>query len=145
MNYLDIPLKDHDNVTVTLRNYLGKKIVLYFYPKDNTPGCTVESIAFSKLKADFLDKDYMIIGVSADSVKSHQKFRTQHHLDITLLSDTKKELLEAFQVLVEKSMFGKKYMGIERSTFLLDEQGNIVKEYRKVSPTEHPKALLEEL
>lgn len=145
MNYLDIALPGSDDRIHTLRDFLGQKVVLYFYPKDNTSGCTVEAREFTGLKQEFADKGYMIIGVSKDSVASHKNFIKKQELDLLLLSDLNEEMVKAFSVLKEKSMYGRKYMGIERSTFLLDEAGNITKEYRGVSPTSHAKIVLEEI
>ncbi|MBU1145758.1 MAG: peroxiredoxin [Firmicutes bacterium] len=145
MNYLDIKLPGSDLKTHTLRDFSGSKVVLYFYPKDQTPGCTVEAREFTKLKEEFNAKGYIIIGVNRDSVKSHLAFIQNNHLNLLLLSDESEELVRAFSVLVEKSMFGKKYLGIERSTFVLGESGQIQHEYRKVSPKEHPVRILEEL
>ncbi|MGD9909917.1 MAG: peroxiredoxin [Candidatus Izemoplasmatales bacterium] len=142
MNYLDIELMGSDQVLHRLRDFKGKKVVLYFYPKDNTSGCTLEAQEFTRLQDDFMNLGYKIIGVSKDTVKSHQNFIEKQNLDLLLLSDPETRLIEAFNVYVEKSMYGRKYMGIERSTFLLDEEGQIVKEYRSVKAKEHPSSLL---
>ena len=144
-HYLDIPLLGNDKKVYRLREFSHERLVLYFYPKDNTPGCTLEAKDFTRLKTDFASKGYRIIGVSKDSVSSHERFCAQHNLDILLLSDPDTKLAEAFGVLKEKSMYGRAYMGIERSTFLIDEQGNITKEYRGVSATDHAITILEEL
>ena len=145
MNYLDIKLEASDDSTYSLRDFLGSKILLYFYPKDNTSGCTVEAKDFTALQNEYKDKGYKIIGVSRDSVKSHKNFIKKQELNLLLLSDINEEMVKAFDVLKEKSMYGKTYMGIVRSTFILDEQGNIVKEYRKVKVKEHAHLLLNEL
>ncbi len=145
MNYLDIELQSSNNKSYSLRSFKGKKIILYFYPKDNTSGCIIEAKDFTLFIDDFKDKDYFIIGVSRDSVKSHQNFIKKHNLKILLLSDTDEQLVKAFNVLKEKTLYGKKYIGITRSTFILDEEGKIIKEYRKVSPKTHVKILLSEL
>ena len=116
MNYLDIKLPASDDKEYSLRDFIGQNIVLYFYPKDNTPGCTIESKNFTSLAEDFKNKGYTIIGVSRDSVKSHKNFISKQELDLLLLSDKEEKLVKAFDVLKEKSMFGRKYMGIERST-----------------------------
>ncbi len=145
MSYLDISLSASDNLTYSLRDFNGQKLVLYFYPKDNTSGCTLESKAFTCLVDDFAAKGYKIIGVSRDSVKSHQNFITKQDLNVLLLSDKEEELVKAFDVLKEKSMYGKTYMGIERSTFILNEEGHIVKEYRKVKAKGHAEAVLADL
>lgn len=145
MNYLDIKLEASDDSSYSLRNFLGSKVILYFYPKDNTSGCTVEAKDFTSLQSEYLKKGYKIIGVSRDSVKSHKNFILKQELNLLLLSDINEELVKAFDVLKEKSMYGKTYMGIVRSTFVLDEQGKIVKEYRKVKAKEHAQLLLNEL
>jgi len=145
MNYLDIELQSSNNKSYSLRSFKGKKIILYFYPKDNTSGCIIEAKDFTLFIDDFKDKDYFIIGVSRDSVKSHQNFIKKHNLKILLLSDTNEQLVKAFNVLKEKTLYGKKYIGITRSTFILDEEGKIIKEYRKVIPKTHVKILLSEL
>lgn len=145
MNYLDIKLEASDDSSYSLRDFLGSKVILYFYPKDNTSGCTVEAKDFTDLQSDFLKKGYKIIGVSRDSVKSHKNFITKQELNLLLLSDINEEMVKAFDVLKEKSMYGKKYMGIVRSTFVLNEEGIIVKEIRKVKVKEHAKLLLDDL
>lgn len=145
MSYLDIKLEASDGNTYSLRDFAGKKLVVYFYPKDNTSGCTLEAKSFTNLKEDYKKKGYTILGVSPDSVKSHLSFIDKQDLDLLLLSDPQKELIEAFDVYKEKSMYGKKYMGVERSTFLLDETGEIMNEYRKVKAGSHPEELLKEI
>jgi len=145
MNYLKIKLNASDNNSYSLSDFSGKKIVLYFYPKDNTSGCTIEAKDFTCLKDDFAAKGYQIIGVSKDSVKSHQNFISKQELNLLLLSDVDTELIQAFEVWKEKSMYGKKYMGVERSTFILDESGKVIKEYRKVSSSKHAEQVLSEL
>lgn len=143
MNYLDIRLPAQDGTSYSIRDFAGKKVVLYFYPKDMTEGCTIEAKDFTSLKKDYASKGYTIIGVSRDSVESHRKFAETEQLDLLLLSDEKEELVKAFDVIKEKNMYGKIVMGVERSTFLLDEQGNIVKELRKVSAKGHALQLLD--
>jgi peroxiredoxin Q/BCP len=145
MSYLNIKLQASDDKEYTLSDFKGKKIVLYFYPKDNTSGCTLESKDFTMLKNEFKEKGYMIIGCSRDSVKSHKNFINKQDLDLLLLSDSNEELVTAFDVMKEKSMYGKTYMGIERSTFILDEEGKIVKEYRKVKAANHAEEVLNSL
>ena len=145
MSYLNIKLLASDDKEYTLADFKGQKIVLYFYPKDNTSGCTLESKDFTCLKDQYAEKGYKIIGVSKDSVKSHKNFITKQELDLLLLADTDQELIKAFDVLKEKSMYGKKYMGVVRSTFILDEEGNITKEYRNVKAKGHAESLLAEL
>lgn len=126
-------------------DFRGQKIVLYFYPKDDTPGCTLEAQGFRDHMQDFAAKNTLVLGVSKDNEKSHQKFREKYCLPFDLIMDTQGELAEAFGVWKEKSMYGKKYMGIERSTFLIDETGRLQKEWRKVSVPGHVAAVLESL
>ena len=145
MNYLDIALESSNDKTYSLRDFLGKKVILYFYPRDNTPGCTVEAKDFTALQSEFLEKGYKIIGVSRDTVKSHKNFILRKELNLLLLSDTEEKLVKAFDVLKEKMLYGKKHIGVVRSTFILDEEGNITKEYRKISPKNHAQTLLDEL
>jgi len=142
MSYLDISVPASDDKTYTLRDFNGEKVILYFYPKDNTSGCTLEAKDFTQLQQEYKDKGYRIVGVSRDSVKSHQNFITKQELNLLLLSDENDELVTAFDVFKEKSMYGKKYMGIVRSTFILDEQGNIVQEFRNVKAKGHAEELL---
>ena len=123
--------------TVRLKDLRGKKVVLYFYPKDNTPGCTTESCDFRDAQAKFEAKDAVILGVSPDSVKSHDKFKEKFNLPFTLISDEDHKIAEAYGVWQEKSMYGRKYMGIQRSTFVIDEKGKIAAIYDKVKVTGH--------
>ena len=145
MSYLDIRLQAQDKLTYSLRDFAGKKVVLFFYPKDMTEGCTIEARDFTRFKGDFANKGYTIIGVSRDSVESHCKFVEKEELEILLLSDINEELVNAFEVLKQKNMYGKMVMGIERSTFILDAEGKIVQELRKVSGIGHVQSLLESL
>jgi thioredoxin-dependent peroxiredoxin len=128
--------------TLSLNALKGKKVVLYFYPKDDTSGCTLEAKNFNALKADFAAAGAEIIGVSADSVASHDKFKTKYDLGFALASDEKKETVSAYGVWVEKSMYGKKYMGIERSTFLIDTNGKIARIWPKVKVPGHAEEVL---
>lgn len=120
-----------------LDSFKGKNLVLYFYPKDDTPGCTTEAKDFAALTNHFAELNTTIIGISRDDLKKHQKFAEKHCLNFPLASDLEGKITELFGVWVEKSMYGKKYMGIERSTFLIDQQGVIRKIWRKVSVTGH--------
>jgi len=131
-----------DTGQVSLGLLKGETVVLYFYPKDDTTGCTAESIAFSRAKADFTAVNAVVVGVSKDSVKSHGKFRLKHALDVELGSDEAGEVVERYGVWVEKSMYGRKYMGIERSTFLIDKAGKLARIWRKVSVTGHVEEVL---
>ena len=142
MNYLDIKLPASDDKEYTLRDFNGKKVVLYFYPKDNTSGCTIEAKDFTSLQQEYKDKGYFIIGVSRDSVKSHKNFITKQELNLLLLSDKEEKLVKAFDVLKEKSMYGRKYMGIVRSTFLLNQEGKITQEFRNIKAKGHAEQLL---
>ncbi|HAJ35511.1 MAG TPA: thioredoxin-dependent thiol peroxidase [Chloroflexi bacterium] len=122
--------------TVSLRDYRGKRVVLYFYPKDDTPGCTTQACGFRDNYPVIEEKNAVVLGVSPDSAKSHQKFKTKFNLPFTLLVDEDHAIAEAYGVWVEKSMYGKKYMGIERSHFVIDEEGRIVEAKVKVKPEE---------
>jgi len=121
----------------------GHKTVLYFYPKDDTPGCTLEGQQFSKLKAQFDKLNTVVLGVSKDSSTSHDKFICKFGFSIDLLSDENEKLCKIFDVIKMKNMYGRKYLGIERSTFVLDEKLNVIKEMRKVSPDGHAKEILD--
>jgi len=145
MNYLNIALPAQDGKTYTLNDFKNKYIILYFYPKDNTPGCTIEAIDFTAKKQDFSDENAVIIGVSKDSVKSHIRFHEKKNLDITLLSDEDLELINAFDVWREKLNYGKKYLGIVRSTFILNTDGKIIKEYRNIRVKNHVTNVLSDL
>lgn len=134
-----------DGTTLSLKDFKGKKIVLYFYPKDNTSGCTKEACSFQENLSALKKKGAVLLGVSADGVSSHAKFAAKYGLSFPLLSDEKKELLKAFGVWKEKSMYGKMYMGIERSTFVIDERGTIAHIFRKVKVEGHTKEVLDVL
>ena len=129
--------------TVSLSSLKGKKVVLYFYPKDDTSGCTREAMEFNALKGEFEKANARIVGGSADSVASHAKFKKKYDLDFTLGSDESKTMLEAYGVWVEKSMYGKKYMGIERTTVLIDANGKIARVWPKVKVPDHAAEVLE--
>jgi peroxiredoxin Q/BCP len=127
---------------ISLEGLKGRKAVLYFYPKDDTSGCTLEAQQFQSLKPQFTAADTEIIGVSADSVKSHDKFRQKYGLDFALASDESKAMLEAYGVWVEKSMYGRKYMGVERTTLLIDRDGRIARIWPKVKVPGHAEEVL---
>ena len=129
--------------TAALKDYKGKPLVLYFYPKDDTSGCTKQAIGFSERLKDFEKAGAAILGVSRDPVKKHDKFKDKHDLTITLGSDEEGAVTEAYGVWVEKSMYGRKYMGIERSTFLIDGKGKIAQVWRKVKVPGHVDEVLE--
>ncbi|MBI5072873.1 thioredoxin-dependent thiol peroxidase [Candidatus Woesearchaeota archaeon] len=130
-------LQDQNGKETSLTDFKGKYVVLYFYPKDDTPGCTIEAIDFTKGYEDFKKLNAVILGVSPDDGKSHCKFIDKHKLKITLLSDTEKKTLEAYGVWQEKSMYGRKYMGVARTTFLISLDGKIAFVWEKVSVTGH--------
>jgi len=129
--------------SVSLDQFRGKPVVLFFYPKDDTSGCTKEAVNFSALADQFAAAGAEIIGVSPDPVKSHDKFKAKHDLSVTLVSDENKQAIEAYGVWAEKKMYGKTYMGVERSTFLIDADGKIAKVWRKVKVPGHAEAVLE--
>ena len=139
----DFTLPGSGGKTLALAEQAGHKIVLYFYPKDDTSGCTLEAQAFNALLADFTAADTVVIGVSPDPVKSHDKFAAKHDLAFPLVSDESKAMLEAYGVWVEKSMYGRKYMGVERTTMLLDGEGRIARIWPKVKVPGHAEAVLE--
>jgi peroxiredoxin Q/BCP len=128
---------------VALSHLKGKKVVLYFYPKDDTSGCTAEAIAFNGLKSKFEAAGAVVIGVSPDNPKSHDRFKAKNDLSFALASDETKTMLEAYGVWVEKSMYGKKYMGVERTTFLIDAEGRVAEVWRKVKVPGHAEAVCE--
>ncbi len=129
--------------SVALKDLKGKKVILYFYPKDDTPGCTKEACGFRDSLPDFSAIDATVIGVSKDTVAKHDKFKAKYDLPFTLISDEAGDVCEAFGTWVEKSMYGRKYMGIERATFLIDEKGVVRGEWRKVKVKGHVEAVLE--
>ena len=138
-------LQDSQGKEHNLTEFQGKKVVLYFYPKDDTPGCTLEGQQFTQLHSEFEKANAVVFGVSRDSVKSHDKFKCKYNFGFELLSDEKEEACKAFDVIKEKNMYGKKVMGIERSTFVIDENGKLVKEYRKVTADGHAAQVLEDI
>jgi thioredoxin-dependent peroxiredoxin len=138
----DFELPDDTGGTISLASFAGKKLVLYFYPKDDTSGCTKEAIEISGLRAEFKKAGAAILGVSPDSVASHVKFKAKHKLEIALASDESKTMLAAYGVWVEKSMYGRKYMGVERTTFLIGKDGKIATVWNKVKVPGHAEAVL---
>lgn len=141
----DFTLSSDGGKDVSLHDYLGQKVILYFYPKDNTSGCTLEAQTFRNHLEDFKKLGYQVLGVSRDSIKKHCNFRDKNELNFPLLSDEEEKVVNLYGVLKEKSMYGRKYMGIERSTFIIDEKGILVKEYRKVKAASHVGDLLKDL
>ena len=132
-----------NNGQFELNHYLGKKVVLYFYPKDNTPGCTTESIAFRDIHPQLLASNTVIFGISRDSLRSHEGFKLKLELPFELISDTDEQLCQLFNVIKMKNMYGKQVRGIERSTFVIDESGKLVKEWRGVKVADHAQAVLD--
>ena len=141
----DFTLPDQNGEMHSLADYLGKKVVLYFYPKDSTPGCTKQACSFGELMPQFTEKGAVIIGVSKDSVASHKKFEEKYGLPFTLLSDTEKTVIEAYDVWKEKKNYGKVTMGVVRSTYLIDEKGMIAKAFGNVKAADNPAQMLGQL
>ena len=138
----DFNLPDESGKLVSLESYRGKQVVLYFYPKDDTSGCTIEAKDFSCLIDNFGKFNTVVIGMSPDNAKSHAKFRAKHELSVTLVADEEKTALQAYDVWKEKSMYGRKYMGVERSTFLIDVDGKIKNIWRNVKVPAHAEMVL---
>ena len=136
-------LPDQDGKMVSLKDFKGQKVVLYFYPKDNTPGCTKQACNFGELLPQFREKGAAVVGVSKDSVASHKKFQEKFGLPFTLLSDPELKAIQAYGVWQEKNMYGKKTMGVVRTTYLIDEKGVIVKAFGKVKAAENPQQMLD--
>ena len=134
---------DQDGNMKTLADYRGRKLILYFYPKDNTAGCTKQACGFGELYPHFEEKGAAVIGISKDSVASHKKFEAKYNLPFTLLSDTELTAIQAYDVWKEKNMYGKKTMGVVRTTYLIDEEGMIVKAFGKVKAVDNPQQMLE--
>ena len=141
----DFTLPDQNGEMHSLSDYLGQKVILYFYPKDSTPGCTKQACSFGELMPQFKEKGVVIIGISKDSVASHKKFEEKYGLPFTLLSDTEKEVIQAYDVWKEKKNYGKVSMGVVRTTYLIDEKGMIVKAFGNVKAAENPTQMLGEL
>ena len=141
----DFTLPDQNGEMRSLSDYAGKKVILYFYPKDNTPGCTRQACGFSELRPQFEEKGAVILGVSRDSVASHKRFEEKQGLSFTLLSDPELKVIQAYDVWKEKKNYGKVSMGVVRTTYMKDEKGIIVKAFDKVKAAENPAQMLEEL
>lgn len=138
----DFHLPEDLNGNLTLSSLRGQKVVLFFYPKDDTSGCTKESIAFSELKQDFDKADTVVVGISPDPISKHQKFRIKHNLTTLLVADEEKATLETYGVWVQKNMYGRQYMGVERTTFLIDRDGKIAQIWNKVKVAGHAEIVL---
>lgn len=138
-------LPDQNGNIHTLEEYKGKKVILYFYPRDNTPGCSKQACGFGELYPQFIAKGAVVLGVSKDSVSSHKKFEEKYHLPFTILSDTELSCIQAYDVWKEKKNYGKVSMGVVRTTYLIDEEGVIIKAYDKVKTAENPAQMLEEV
>ena len=141
----DFTLKDKDSNDIPLSNFLGKKVVLYFYPRDNTPGCTRQACAFKASYEKFKDNDIVVIGISKDSIASHQKFAEKYDLPFILLSDPELIAIKLYDVWQEKKMYGKVSMGVVRSTYIVNEEGIIEKVYKKAKPDTNAEEILEYL
>lgn len=141
----DFSLLNQDEKKISLKDYLGKKVVLYFYPKDDTSGCTKEACNFRDEFPKFTKTNAVILGISPDSVKSHKKFAEKYNLNFDLLADEEKKVVEKYGVWKEKSMYGRKYMGVERTTFIIDEKGKIKTIFNKVKVDGHNLEVLEAL
>lgn len=141
----DFKLQDKDGNIVSLSDFKNKKVVLYFYPRDNTPGCTKQACSFRDNYEEFKSKDVVVIGISKDSVASHERFATKHELPFILLSDPELEAIQAYDVWQEKKLYGKVSMGVVRTTYIIDENGIIEKVYNKVKTDKNAGEILEYL
>ncbi len=141
----EFTLPDQNGNPVSLSDFRGQKVVLYFYPKDNTSGCTTQACSYRDQYPEFVKKNVKVIGISKDTVRSHANFEKKYELPFTLLADPDRQVLQAYDVLKEKTMYGKKVMGTIRTTYLIDENGQIEKAYEKVKPEQDSKILLEQL
>ena len=141
----EFTLPDQNGEMRALKDFRGKKVVLYFYPKDMTAGCSKQACGFAELYPHFMEKGAVVLGVSKDSVASHKKFEEKFGLPFTLLLDTEKEVIQAYDVWKEKKNYGKVSMGVVRSTYLIDEEGIIIKAFGNVKAAENPEKMLEEL
>ncbi len=141
----DFSLPDQNGTVHTLSEYAGKKVILYFYPRDNTPGCTKQACGFSELQPQFAEKGAVVLGISKDSVASHKRFEEKYQLGFTLLSDPELAVIQAYDVWKEKKNYGKVGMGVVRTTYLIDENGMIVQAFDKVKAAENPNQMLKVL
>ena len=141
----DFTLPDQNGNMHSLSEYRGKKVILYFYPKDNTPGCTKQACGFAERYPKFTEKGAVVLGISKDSVASHKKFEEKYGLPFTLLADPELVAIQAYDVWQEKKNYGKTYMGVVRTTYLIDEEGKIAKAFDKVKAADNPEQMLGEL
>lgn len=141
----EFTLPNQDGEAVSLADYRGKKVVLYFYSKDNTAGCTKQACGFGELYPQFMEKGAVVLGISKDTAVSHKKFAEKYHLPFTLLSDTELQVVQEYDVWKEKNMYGKKVMGVVRTTYLIDENGIIEKAFGKVKAADNPAQMLGEI
>ncbi|MCL4364366.1 thioredoxin-dependent thiol peroxidase [Patescibacteria group bacterium] len=142
MKAKDFSLPDQDGVIHKLSDYKGKWIVLYFYPKDDTPGCTKEACGFREISQEFKNKNAVVLGVSKDSIESHKKFSDKYHLNFPILSDVDKKVIQEYGAWGEKKFLGKTFQGTLRNTYLIDPQGQVKKKFEKVNPLTHPQEIL---
>jgi peroxiredoxin Q/BCP len=140
-----IKLKDDKDEVINLKDFLGSYVLVYFYPKDLTPGCTTEACSFKDNMNQLKKLGVQVLGISCDTVTTHQKFKEKYQLNFPLLADVDKEVVDSYGVWVEKSMYGKKYMGIQRDSFLINPKGIIVKHYIKIKPAEHVAAVISDV
>ena len=141
----DFTLPDQNGNRHSLSDYRGEKVILYFYPKDNTPGCTKQACGFAERYPQFIEKGAVVLGISKDSVASHKKFEEKYGLPFTILSDPELVAIQAYDVWQEKKNYGKTYMGVVRTTYLIDEEGKIAKAFDKVKAADNPEQMLGEL
>ena len=141
----DFTLPDQNGNRHSLSDYRGKEVILYFYPKDNTPGCTKQACGFAERYPQFIEKGAVVLGISKDSVASHKKFEEKYGLPFTILSDPELVAIQAYDVWQEKKNYGKTYMGVVRTTYLIDEEGKIAKAFDKVKAADNPEQMLGEL
>lgn len=141
----DFRLLDQNGNQHKLSDYRGKKVILYFYPKDDTPGCTTEACQFNEILPNFQGTEAVVLGISADTPESHKKFAEKYNLNFTLLSDPEKEVIQKYGVWKEKNMYGKKTFGIVRTTFIIDEEGKIRKIYNNVKADGHAQKVIEDI
>lgn len=145
MKAIDFSLTDQNNKVHSLKDYQGQWVLLYFYPKDDTPGCTKEACGFRDHLNELKKHSVVVLGVSADSVESHKKFALKYHLNFPLLSDVNKEVIKKYQAWGKKKFMGKEFEGILRISYLINPQGEIVKKYEKVKPESHPQEVLNDI